>query len=119
RKDAHQRFLREARAAAAVKSEHVVTIYQGGEDRGVPFLAMEFLRGASLEDWLDRGKQPSVGQVLRMAREIARGLTAAHDQGLIHRDIKPANIWLEAPGGKVKLLDFGLARPQEMSGELT
>jgi serine/threonine protein kinase len=104
------RFLREARAAAALKHDHVVTIYQVGEDRGVPFLAMEFLRGKSLADWLASGRQASVAETLIIGRQIAKGLAAAHQAGLIHRDIKPANLWLEAPAGRVKVLDFGLAR---------
>src|SRR5262249_8483537 len=111
RPGASQRFLREAQAAAAVKHDHVVTIYQVGEDRGVPFLAMEFLQGESLDDWLKRGRRPNASQVVRLGREIARGLAAAHDKGLIHRDVKPANIWLDREhAGRVKLLDFGLAR---------
>lgn len=104
------RFLREARAAAALKHDHVVTIYQVGEDRGVPFLAMEFLKGKSLADWLAGGRQASVGETLIIGRQVAKGLAAAHKAGLIHRDIKPANLWLEAPAGRVKVLDFGLAR---------
>lgn len=105
-----QRFLREARMAAAIEHEHVVTIHQVGEDRGVPFLAMPLLKGESLEDRLQRvGKLP-LTEVLRIGREIAEGLQAAHELGLIHRDIKPANIWLEGARARVKILDFGLAR---------
>src|SRR5262249_17295221 len=116
---AKQRFLREAQLAAAVKHDLVVTIYQVGEDRGVPFLPMELLQGESLDDWLKRGKRPSTAQLLRLGREIARGLSAAHDKGLVHRDVKPGNIWLEAPTGRVKLLDFGLARPAVDNVHLT
>jgi serine/threonine protein kinase len=108
-----QRFLREARAAAGLHCDHVVTIYQVGEDRGLPFLAMELLRGEPLDRWLKRGQRPAVPQVLRLGKEIALGLAAAHDKGLIHRDIKPGNVWLEAPKGRVKILDFGLARPAQ------
>jgi WD40 repeat protein/tRNA A-37 threonylcarbamoyl transferase component Bud32 len=108
---ARRRFLREAEATAAVHSDHVVTIHQVGEEGGVPFLAMEFLEGLPLDRWLQGGRQPSVPQVLRIGREIALGLAAAHEKGLIHRDIKPGNLWLEAShGGRVKILDFGLAR---------
>ena len=105
-----QRFTREARATAAIKHDHIVTIYQVGQENGIPFLAMEYLKGMSLAQWLDRGHSPSVELVLRIGREIAAGLSAAHRHGLIHRDIKPANIWLEAPSGRVKILDFGMAR---------
>jgi hypothetical protein len=106
-----QRFFREAQAAAAVKHDHVATIYQVGEEKGVPFLAMELLEGESLEERLKRQGRLPVAEVLRIGREIAEGLAAAHARGLIHRDVKPANVWLEGPSGRVKLLDFGLARP--------
>jgi serine/threonine-protein kinase len=116
---ARQRFLREARAAAALKHDYVVTIYHVGQDKDVPFLAMEFLEGESLESRLEReGKLPSA-DVLRIGREIAAGLAAAHARHLIHRDIKPANIWLEAGTGRVKILDFGLARPAADNAHLT
>ena len=108
--DARHRFLREAQAAAKVKSDHIVTIYQVGEAQGTPYLAMEFLHGEAMDHWLKRGRRPNVTQVLKMARELALGLSAAHERGLVHRDIKPGNIWLEAPTGRIKILDFGLAR---------
>jgi serine/threonine protein kinase len=107
---ARQRFLREAQAMAQVKHDHVATIYQVDEERGLPFLAMEFLAGEPLDQRLKRDGRLSVPEVLRIGREMAEGLQAAHATGLIHRDIKPANIWLEAPKGRVKILDFGLAR---------
>ena len=96
---AKQRFLREARAAAALKHDHIVTIYQVGEDRGAPFLAMEFLEGESLDDRLKREGKLPLAEVLRIGREMAEGLAAAHERGLIHRDIKPANVWLEGKKG--------------------
>jgi serine/threonine protein kinase/Leucine-rich repeat (LRR) protein len=114
-----QRFLREARATAAIKDDHVVTIHQVGEDNGVPFLVMEFLHGVPLDRWLAQGGQATLAQVLRLGAEMARGLSAAHARGLVHRDIKPSNIWLEAPAGRVKLLDFGLARPLRLDVQLT
>ena len=113
------RFTREARATAAIKHDHIVTIYQVGQENGIPFLAMEFLKGMSLAQWLDRGQSPSLELVLRIGREIAAGLSAAHRYGLIHRDIKPANIWLEAPSGRVKILDFGMARSVREDVEIT
>jgi serine/threonine protein kinase len=122
-----QRFLREAQAAARLSHDNIVHIYQVGEDRDIPFLAMQFLRGETLETRILRDAPLPVGELLRVGREIAAGLAAAHENGLIHRDIKPANIWLEAasgarptangptadsrpPLGRVKILDFGLAR---------
>ena len=83
---------------AAVEHDHVVRIYQVDEERGVPFLAMEFLKGETAR----RTPRTATGscpcaEVLRVGREIAEGLAAAHATGLIHRDIKPANVWLEAP----------------------
>ncbi len=107
---AKKRFLREAKTTASIKHDHIVTIFQVGEDRGAPFLAMEFLEGESLDDRMKREKRLPVAEVLRIGREIAEGLAAAHEHGLIHRDIKPGNLWLEGKRGRVKVLDFGLAR---------
>lgn len=107
---AKRRFLREAQAVAALKHDHVVTIYQVGEDRGVPYLAMEYLEGESLSDRLDREGKLDTVEVVRIGTEVAEGLAAAHEKGLVHRDIKPANIWLEGQRRRTKILDFGLAR---------
>ncbi|MFO0810118.1 MAG: serine/threonine-protein kinase [Gemmataceae bacterium] len=109
--EARARFLREARAAAAVRSDYVVTTYQVGEVSGVLFLAMELLDGISLDARLERGPPLSLVEAARIGREAALGLAAAHERGLVHRDVKPANLWLEAPKGRTKVLDFGLARP--------
>lgn len=108
--EARARFFREARAAALLSNDHIVTVYQVDEDRGVLFIAMEFLRGKSLEDWLRTRKTIKIGEALTVGKQIAKGLAAAHAAGLIHRDVKPANLWLEAPSGRIKILDFGLAR---------
>jgi formylglycine-generating enzyme required for sulfatase activity len=105
-----ERFLREARAAAALQHDHVVPIFHVGEDRGTPFLVMPFLQGEPLDARLKREKVLPLAEVLRIGREAAEGLAAAHERGLVHRDIKPGNLWLEAPAGRVKILDFGLAR---------
>jgi tRNA A-37 threonylcarbamoyl transferase component Bud32 len=119
---ARHRFLREAQATAALHHDHVVTIYQVAEDRGVPFLAMELLAGESLETRLRREGRLPLAETARLGREIASGLDAAHEQGLIHRDIKPGNIWLEARRGqpsRVKILDFGLAHFESGDVRLT
>lgn len=105
-----QRFLGEAQKAASIRHDNVVTIYQVGEDRGVPYFAMEFLEGESLDVRLLRVRKVPLPEVLRIGREIAEGLAAAHGRGIIHRDIKPANLWIESRRGRVKILDFGLAR---------
>jgi serine/threonine protein kinase len=116
----HRRFLREARLAAAIEHEHIVTVYQAGEDRGVPFLAMQLLRGQTLQDRLERaGGRLPLPEVLRVGREIAEGLAAAHARGLVHRDIKPANVWLEKGRGRVRIVDFGLARGSEPDAQFT
>ncbi len=119
RPDARDRFLREARAAAAVKHEHVVTIHAVGEEHGLLFLAIEYLEGESLQAHLERRRAVPLADALRIARETARGLAAAHRLGLVHRDVKPANLWLEAPDGRVKILDFGLARPAEQAAAIS
>jgi serine/threonine protein kinase len=116
---ARARFAREAIAAAAIKHDHIVTIYQVGEDRGVPFLAMEFLEGEGLDARLRHEGTLPVAEVVRIGREIAEGLAAAHQRGLIHRDIKPANVWLEGERRRVKILDFGLARAIAGDAQLT
>jgi serine/threonine protein kinase len=114
------RFVREARAAAAVEHDHIVPIWHVGESTdGTPCIVMPFLRGELLHVRLKREPVAPEWLILKVAREVAAGLAAAHAEGLIHRDIKPGNIWLEGdpaaaePGRQVrlcKILDFGLAR---------
>jgi len=113
------RFLREARAAAAIQHDHVVTIHQVGEYEGLPYLAMQLLSGESLQQRLARQGKLSPAEALRIGRQIALGLSAAHQQGVVHRDIKPDNIWLEAPNDRVKILDFGLAKVADDEVSLT
>jgi serine/threonine protein kinase len=116
---ARRRFLREAQAAAALAHDHIITIHQVGEARGLPFLAMPFLQGEALDGRLGREGRLPVAEVLRIGRETAEGLAAAHAHGLVHRDIKPANLWLEGPHGRVKIVDFGLARSTTGDAQLT
>ena len=126
---ARQRFLREAQAAAAIQHDYIVPIYDVGEDNGVPYLAMPFLRGESLDVHLGKVGGPlPTAEVLRIGVQIAEGLAAVHELGLIHRDVKPANVWLEtlageaggsSPRNRVKILDFGLARAARGDAQLT
>ena len=116
-----ERFLREAQAAARVEHDHIVPIFQVGEENGVPFIAMPFLKGEPLDVRLKRARL-DLPEIISIGRQTAEGLAAAHEQGLIHRDIKPANIWLEeteAGGVRVKILDFGLARLSGDQANLT
>jgi serine/threonine protein kinase len=107
---ARKRFLREARSSAAVRHEHIVQVYAVGEEP-LPYLVMEFIPGETLQQRVDRTGPLDVAEVLRIGRQIAEGLAAAHEMGLIHRDIKPANVLLDArPTPRVKISDFGLAR---------
>jgi serine/threonine protein kinase/uncharacterized membrane protein len=116
---ARERFLREARTAARIKHDNVVTVYEADERNGVTYIAMEFLEGYPLDAYLAQKGLLTIPQVIRIAAETAAGLAAAHKIGLVHRDIKPANLWLEAPNGRVKVLDFGLAKPVSAEVELT
>ena len=117
---ARQRFLRESRSAAAVEHPHVMTIYQVGEERGLPFIVMQRLEGMTLGEYRDSAGRLPLPEALRIGRETAEGLAAAHRRGLIHRDIKPDNIFLEAPDRSVRIIDFGLARDaSEDAGKLT
>ena len=107
---ARKRFLREARASAAIRHENVVAIY-AVEEQPTPYLVMEYIPGKTLADALIGEGPLALNDSLRLGQQIASGLAAAHSQGLIHRDIKPANILLEdGLQWKVKITDFGLAR---------
>jgi serine/threonine protein kinase len=107
---ARTRFAREAKAAAAVCHENVVTIHGVHEADGLPYLVMQYVAGESLQARLDRAGPLDVIEVVRIGMQTASGLAAAHAQGLIHRDIKPANLLLEDGSARVKITDFGLAR---------
>jgi serine/threonine protein kinase/WD40 repeat protein len=112
---ARQRFCREARAAAAVAHDNLVTVYQVDEDEGsgLPFIVMQLIAGESLEQRLRRVGKLGVHETVRLGIQCASGLAKSHATGLIHRDIKPGNILLEEGTDKAKLTDFGLARAAE------
>ena len=122
------RFLREARAAAAIDDDHVVAILHVDTYEGSPYIVMPLLKGETLEDRLRREPMSPIGLLLKVGREVALGLMAADALDLIHRDIKPANLWLEGdpnspdPAAKcrrTRILDFGLARTARGGVELT
>lgn len=107
---ARQRFLREARAGAALSHPNVVTIHAVSETAGLPFLVTEYVSAGTLAQHLSRCGPLRSDQVAQFGRQIAAGLAAAHEHGIIHRDVKPDNILLETPSGPAKIADFGLAR---------
>ena len=111
--EAKQRFLREAKAAAAISHPNICHVYEIGEEGGKTFLAMAYLEGEPLADHIAKGPSP-LEKVLDIGRQVAEGLEAAQEKGIIHRDIKPANIIVDAKG-HATILDFGLARLNEAS----
>ena len=104
-----KRFISEARAMAAIHHDNVATIFEVGESDGIPFMAMEMLKGETLEALNRRKERLDFEKIIKYATDIARGLEAAHVRGIVHRDIKPANIWIEEGVDRIKILDFGLA----------
>jgi predicted Ser/Thr protein kinase len=116
--EARERFLREARAAAAISHPNVTQIYDIGEDDGRVYFAMEYLDGKSLQGLLiERGELPPA-EVISLARQAASGLKAAAERGIIHRDIKPSNLVVNS-AGTLKVTDFGLAKQQVTDSSLT
>src|SRR4029078_8851437 len=106
-----QRFEREARAASALNNPNIITIQEIAEESGLHFIATEFIEGQTLRQRLAAGSL-TANEVINIASQIAKALSAAHAAGIIHRDIKPENIMVR-PDGLVKILDFGLAKPGE------
>jgi len=107
-----QRFCREARSAASISHDHVVSVYQVEKmaDGKLPFLVMQLIQGETLEKKLARDGQLPLLEILRIGLQTSAGLAAAHAQGVIHRDLKPSNVLLDSTTGRAKLTDFGLAR---------
>ncbi len=104
-----QRFIREARACASLRSENIVQIYDLREHEGAPAIVMEYVAGSSLKEVIAGGGQRTFPFALKVAVQVLRGLAAAHAEGIIHRDIKPGNILVSATG-VIKITDFGLAQ---------
>jgi serine/threonine-protein kinase len=107
---ARRRFSREAKAAAAVLHPNVIPIHSVSSDDSIPYLVMAYIRGGSLQKRLQCEGPLTTVEILRIGSQVAAGLAAAHEQGLVHRDIKPENILLEDGVERVTLTDFGLAR---------
>ena len=119
------RFFREVRAVAFLKHPNVVAAIDAGEEphagpdgQPVPYLVMEYVPGANLDDRVAAGGPLGVGSACRVARQVADALTEAHSHGLVHRDIKPSNV-IVTPDGQAKLLDFGVARLPSPAERLT
>ena len=107
-----ERFSREARALASLNHPNIVDIYDSGEFQGSPFIVMEYVRGETLAEKIKRRAPMTLAQKLRLMAEMCSGLQHAHEAGIIHRDIKPANLMVDRQG-RLKILDFGIARVSE------
>lgn len=106
--DRLRRFEQEARAAAALNHPNILAVYDVGFEAGAPFLVSELLSGRTLREVLQKGRVPS-RTAIDCARQIASGLASAHEKGIVHRDLKPENLFL-TDDGRIKILDFGLAK---------
>lgn len=121
RKDVETRFANEALAAARLKSKHIVEVYDHGvDDRGCPYIVMEFLSGEPLDRRLGRDAQLPFEEAVALVLQIARGLSRAHRAGIVHRDLKPENVFLvwdeDDQKTVVKLVDFGIAKFTDGTG---
>jgi predicted Ser/Thr protein kinase len=107
--DSRRRFAVEARAAGRLQHPNIVIVYELGEDRGLPFIAMELLPGTDLEALLRSGEELLLAEKLEVVIQACRGLAYAHERGIVHRDMKPSNIRI-LDDGTAKILDFGIAK---------
>lgn len=117
--EARTRFFREAETAGRLQHPGIVTIFDAGEERGLAYIAMEFLGGHDLQRHTQSARLLPVSNVLDIAARLALALAYAHRQGVVHRDIKPANVMLDPDTGSVKLTDFGIARITDASRSRT
>ena len=106
-----RRFAQEAAAASALNHPNILTVYDVGVDGGVQYFVSELIDGTSLRDEMNRGHMP-LRRVVDLVHQIAEGLAAAHGAGIVHRDLKPENVMV-TPDGRVKIVDFGLAKNVE------
>jgi tRNA A-37 threonylcarbamoyl transferase component Bud32 len=118
-RDARERFLREARAAAKLKHPNVVSVHSAGIENDMPYIDMEYVEGRSLASRIAEDGRLEPTAALALCRQILAGLGHAHAQGVIHRDVKPGNVILEEATGTAKLADFGLARGMADAGQQT
>jgi serine/threonine protein kinase len=114
--DARSRFLRESQAMAAMTSEHVIPIYDGGQHGSLMYYTMPLLSGEPLDALIRRERTVAPERLRTIALDIAKGLAVVHARGVVHRDLKPSNVWLDADTGRARLLDFGLARLMNNEG---
>src|SRR5467141_767803 len=115
-RDRMDRFVREAKSAAALNHPHIAHIYEIGESEGVNFIAMEYIDGETLREKLHRDKAP-LAKLLKYLTQVAEGLSKAHAAGIVHRDLKPDNIMITRDD-YAKILDFGLAKLVETERSL-
>ena len=109
-KEARVRFFREAESAGRLTHPNIITVFDAGEDKGLAFIAMEYVPGLALKDFTDSNRLLAPKRALELAAMTADGLDYAHNQGVIHRDIKPANLLYNPKEGALKISDFGVAR---------
>ena len=117
-KEVLARFRNEAQVAGNLRHENIVTVYEYGEYEGQPFLAMEYLQGEDLQHILSTRKPLTLLEKCDIMCQVADGLYCAHSSGIVHRDVKPANIMV-GPDGRVKIMDFGIARVAQQNRDVT
>ncbi len=112
-----ERFLREARTVARLRHPHIVAIHAAGEAAGMLYFVMEYVEGESLREVLQHEGSLDPATTMRILRELSEALDHAHRAGIVHRDLKPENVLLESPARNARLMDFGIARALQLSGD--